>query len=130
MDVYTCYYCGETSPDPMTDRTCDHEECQAQLHRSYGDAAFAEFCERENMDPSDWDEFFEERDKERINQSIQDETRKAKFAVQNLIKILEEKEWEIGRNLIEVRGIRSCRDALKNVLPSIERISKYRIKEE
>ena len=86
-DCYECRYCGKDEYHAI-DRWhmfCNNQECQAQLHRSYGDEAFAEFCEREGMQPEDWDEFFAEADCQRIDDRIQKNAQKANAALQDLL---------------------------------------------
>ena len=60
-EMKKCRFCHRIDNiETFMDSTCSSQECQAQLHKSYSEEAFLEFCEREGTDPEDWDEFFEE----------------------------------------------------------------------
>ena len=124
---YECHYCGKDGIMLLTDGTCSQQECQAQLHRSYGDEAFAEFCEREGMHPEDWDEFFAEADCQRIDDRIQKNAQKANAALQDLLHVLDD-EHKIGRSIIELRNIRYTRKQLNEALEAVNKASKYRAK--
>ena len=122
-----CIFCGER--DTVVDGTCSVQECQALLHRSYGDEAFAEFCEREGMAIEDWDEFFADLDKVAIDNLIKSESHKAKHALLSLIEVLKDEEHSLAHSLIELRGLRSYRGKLEEALKVVEEVSKYRMKE-
>ena len=130
LDTRPCHYCEiEVKAIRLTDGVCENLECQAILHRSYGDAEFSEFCSRHDMDPAEWDEFFAARDRVQINDRICNESNRARFALKNLIQLLKENEHEIARDRYALRGLRYTRRQLETALEDVERAATYEIKE-
>ena len=130
LDPKPCRYCErEQKAIRMTDGVCSDLECQAHLHRSYGDESFSEFCSQHDMHPAEWDEFFAEWDIQQLNEQLQEHTRTAKHALQNLIQLLQQHEHDIAQNRYDLRGIRHIRSQLNQGLEAIERTSQYKIKE-
>lgn len=73
-----CFFCGETKDEwELIAGTCPKTQCQINLHYTWGEEAFLEYCDKVGENPEEWREIFEtevEEEREYENPKAKEET--------------------------------------------------------